>query len=704
MQLPDPALSTPDSDPDRPTLNLGIVAHVDAGKTSLTERLLYAAGAIDAPGRVDDGTTTTDTLALERARGITIRAAVASFRLPTVRPPGEVAVNVIDTPGHHDFVAEVERALTVLDGAVLVVSAVEGVQAHTRLLLRTLRRLGIPTLVFVNKIDRTGARADALAAELAAALDVVVVPLARVVGLGTRDARSIPVDPVDPADRAALVEPLSLADDRLATAWLADPDRLDPARVLASLRRQSRAGRVHPLLYGSAITGAGVDQLMSVLPDLLPASPAPSATDDGGATASGRVFKIERDPAGRRVAYVRVDAGRLAVRDRVRVGGGRRAKITALSWFADGGRVAVEQLAAGQIGTVSGLDEVRIGDVVGSGDAGARPGRAATAAGPAAFEPPTLESVVAPRDPARAGALFAALTELAEQDPLIAFRRQDDELLVSLYGEVQQQVLEATLAADYGLEVDVRAARTLCVERLAATGEAVEHVGGDNPFLATVGLRVEPAPVGSGVSFALEVELGAMPAAFFAATEATVRAELEQGPAGWPVPDARVVMTHSRYLPRQSHAHQKFDKSMSSTGADFRGLTPLVLAAAVSRAGTVVCEPVHRFVAEFPADVLGAVLPVLVAHEAVPWAPVVDARHWCRVEGEVPAARVQEVRRRLPGLTRGTGLLETTFARYAPVTSGPAPRRPRRRPDAYRRKDYLLQVLRRVDTGTEDAR
>src|SRR6478609_9415858 len=140
------------------TLNLGILAHVDAGKTTLTERLLYAAGVIDAVGSVDDGTTQTDTLALERARGITIKSAVVSFAVDGV------TINLIDTPGHPDFIAEVERALGVLDGAVLVVSAVEGVQAQTRVLLRTLRRLRLPTLVFVNKIDRSGARSEELLA------------------------------------------------------------------------------------------------------------------------------------------------------------------------------------------------------------------------------------------------------------------------------------------------------------------------------------------------------------------------------------------------------------------------------------------------------------------------------------------------------------------------------------------------------------
>src|SRR6187399_2030960 len=173
------------------TLNLGILAHVDAGKTTLTERLLYTAGAIDHVGSVDAGTTQTDSLDLERERGITIRSAVASFQV------GDLAVNLVDTPGHPDFIAEVERVLGVLDGAVLVVSAVEGVQAQTRVLMRTLRRLRIPTLVFVNKIDRPGAQDQRLLQDLTAALDIWPVPMVSVTGLGSRGAAVRPLSPDD---------------------------------------------------------------------------------------------------------------------------------------------------------------------------------------------------------------------------------------------------------------------------------------------------------------------------------------------------------------------------------------------------------------------------------------------------------------------------------------------------------------------------
>ncbi|NUR69465.1 MAG: GTP-binding protein, partial [Hamadaea sp.] len=223
------------------TLNLGILAHVDAGKTSLTERLLWSAGVIDVLGSVDAGSTQTDTLELERRRGITIKSAVVSFEVDGT------TVNLIDTPGHPDFIAEVERVLGVLDGVVLVVSAVEGVQAQTRVLFRTVRRLGLPVVVFVNKTDRAGADVARVLGQIRAKLspDVVAMPL----------------------DDSA-VDVLSRWDDDLLTAFV-DGTATDAA-VEASVRRLSRAGLVQAAYAGSAITGDGVDALLAGLPGLLP--------------------------------------------------------------------------------------------------------------------------------------------------------------------------------------------------------------------------------------------------------------------------------------------------------------------------------------------------------------------------------------------------------------------------------------------------
>src|ERR1700722_18369185 len=197
-------------------LNLGILAHVDAGKTSLTERLLFTAGVIDEIGSVDDGSTQTDSLALERQRGITIKSAVVSIVV------GDVTVNLIDTPGHPDFIAEVERVLSVLDGAVLVVSAVEGVQSQTRVLMRTLERLGIPTLIFVNKIDRGGADTGRTLAAIAGKLTPAVIALGSARDLGTKAASCAPYGPADGEFTSRLAEVLADHDDELLAAYLSE--------------------------------------------------------------------------------------------------------------------------------------------------------------------------------------------------------------------------------------------------------------------------------------------------------------------------------------------------------------------------------------------------------------------------------------------------------------------------------------------------
>ena len=228
---------------------------------------------------------------------------------------------------------------------------------------------------------------------------------------------------------------------------------------------------------------------------------------------------------------------------------------------------------------------------------------------------------------------------------------------------------------------------------MAGAGQAFELLGADpNPFLATVGLRIEPAPIGSGVCFDLEVELGSMPLAFIRAVEISLREALRQGLHGWEVTDCAVAMTHSGYAAKQSHSHAIFDKSMSSTARDFRQLTPLVAMSALEQAGTTVCEPVHRFALEIPPDTLGATATALAALRGV---PVRTERRGAAtvVEGEIAAARVHELTRQLPSLTRGEGVLESAFERYEPVR-GAAPTRPRTDDDPLDRREYIRRVLR----------
>jgi ribosomal protection tetracycline resistance protein len=477
-------------------LNLGILAHVDAGKTTLTERLLYAAGIIDEIGSVDDGSSQTDFLALERQRGITIRSAVVSF------PIDDTTVNLIDTPGHPDFIAEVERVLNVLDGAVLVVSAVEGVQPQTRLLMRALRRLRVPTLIFVNKIDSLGARYEEVLRDISERLTPAAVAMGSVRGLGSSTVEFMPGRAGDPGFRAALASTLAEQDNALLTSYIEDEASVSYRTLLKRLEAQTRRALLYPVFFGSAKTGAGVDSVAAGIRKLLP----PAERDMDG-PLSGSVFKIDRGPTGEKIAYARMFSGTVRTRNRVRFGDGAEAKVTAIDIFEHGSRHQHDSLSAAEIGQLRGLRDIRIGDAIGS--------RHATAQHH--FAPPSLETVVTAIESSDRGRLRVALAQLAEQDPLINVRQDDNhqEMSVSLYGEVQKEVIQSET--------------------------------------------------------------------------------LQQGIYGWQVTDCKVTVTHSDYYARHSHAHQGFAKSMSSTGTDFRGLTPLVVMSALIQAGTVVYEPMHHF-------------------------------------------------------------------------------------------------------------
>ena len=665
----------------RKTLNLGILAHVDAGKTTLTERLLYAAGAIEELGSVDDGTTRTDTLALERRRGITIKSAVVSFTI------GDVTVNLIDTPGHPDFIAEVERVLSVLDGAVLVLSAVEGVQPQTRILMRALQRLRVPALIFVNKIDRPGASEVRVVQAVSERLTPAIVPMGSVSQIGTRAADFTPWDSIDEAFRARLAEVLAEHDASILAAFVDDEIRVSEDALRQALAAQTMSALVHPVFFGSALTGAGIVPLMAGIAELLPA-----AEGDVDGPVSAAVFKIERGAGGEKITYVRMFSGTVRARDRLCFDQGHEGKVTAIRVFDDGLAEQRGAVFAGQIGQLRGLGEVRIGDTI---------GRSATPSTRHHFAVPTLESVVAPDNPDDKGALRVALAQLAEQDPLIDVRQDDtlQELAVSLYGDVQKEVIEATLAEDFGLDVSFRSTTVICVERLSGTGEAVEVLHAEtNPFLATIGLRVEPAAIGSGVDFRLRVDPRSVPLYLYKTVERFtdsmdryVRRTLQEGLFGWQVTDCTVTMTRCTYSVPDGPPSRR---GPLSTAADFRKLTPLVLMQALERAGTVVCEPILRVSLEIPASAIGPVVALLARLGAGASPPSLQGG-LATIETALPAARARDLHRQLPALTSGEGVLESDFGGYQPA-SGPAPTRRRVTAHPLNREEYLMHVARRI--------
>jgi len=477
-------------------------------------------------------------------------------------------------------------------------------------------------------------------------LTPAVVPMGSAAGLGTRAAEFAPFGPAD----AALVE-------------------------------QARAGELHPVFFGSALTGAGVKEVMDGIANLLPAG-----VGDADARLSGRVFKIERGAAGDRIAFARLFAGTVRVRDRVDAG-----KVTALRVFAVGDATQRDEVQAGEIAKLWGLTEIRIGDWLGE----ARPGAEHH------FAPPTLEAVVDPRDHDDRQRLRVALGQLAEQDPLIDVRQDDarGEISVSLYGEVQKEVIEATLATDYGLAVDFRGTTTICIERPSGTGEAVELLNTPtNPFHADLGLRIDAAAPSSGVEVRMDPGLDPRDAplyvfktfaGFAEHMDEYVRLALEEGLHGWEVTDCVVTVTRIGYSLADGPPSRR---GPMPTANDLKRLTPVVLLRALERAEPIVCEPVFRISAEVPGDAVGPVLAALGRLGAGAATP--SARGELAVlESALPASRVQDLRRQLPGLTGGEGVLESSFAGYEPVT-GETPARRRTTPNPLNLNEYLAGLRR----------
>lgn len=641
------------------SLNLGVLAHVDAGKTTLTERLLHLAGVIDEPGSVDAGTTRTDSLALERRRGITIKAAVVAF------PLGDLVVNVIDTPGHPDFIAEVERVLGVLDGAVLVLSAVEGVQPQTRILMRALQRLGVPTLLFVNKIDRRGADVDAVLDAIRRRLTPDILPMGTAVGLGSRDAGFAACSPGDRAFRERGTLALAEHDDAVLTAYV-EGRAPAPQELRALVAAQTRAGELHPVFAGSAATGAGVPDLVDAIATLLPGAPP-----DVEGPPSGRVFKVERGEAGEKVAYVRMFSGAVRARQLLELPEGRSGKVTGVEAFRDGRWVRADEARAGQVARLLGLTEVRVGDGFGT----------SSRAEAHHFPPPTLEASVEACDPAQRPALRAALARLADQDPLIAARTgEDGRPTVSLYGRVQQEVIASTLAEEHGIEVEFSEASVLHVERLRRTSTAVERFNTpSNPYSATIGLRLTPGAPGSGVAFDMEVPIRDLPLFLFKTPEhfasvmsGHVAHALARGLLGWAVTDCRVTLVEAAYASWDGPPSQR---GPLPTALDYRKLTPIVVRQALAAAATQVCEPVLHISLEVPTRDAPQLLRLLGrwGTELTGQTATADLT---RLEARLVAARLHELQHQLPDLTGGEGLLEARFDGYQPVR-GPAPVRRR---------------------------
>ena len=629
-------------------INIGILAHVDAGKTTLTESLLYTSGAIMEPGSVDKGTTRTDSMALERQRKITIQAAVTSFRWKGYK------VNLVDTPGHMDFLTEVHRSLSVLDGAILVVSAKDGVQAQTRVLFHALRKMKIPTIIFINKIDQSGVVLEQTYQNIREKLteDMIVM---QEVHLCSEIILS------DVADFEKWDAVIAGNDDILEKYLSGVP--LTLWELQKEIKRRVQRGTLFPVYHGSAKDNIGVKELLEVITEVFSLE-----TDDSQSELCGYVFKIEYTEQKKRRCYLRLYSGTLCLRETILLSKKEKIKITEMSIPFDGEIVPTDTADSGEIVILSD-NTLKLNDVL--GDEKLLPRKAWTDS-PLPFFRTTIEPIKAEQREV----LLDALTEIADTDPLLHFMIDSitHEIILSFLGRVQLEVVCSLLNEKYGVEVAIKEPTVIYLERPRKEAHYTIHIEvPPNPFWASIGLAVTPLPVGSGIEYESKVSLGYLNQSFQNAVMEGIRYGLEQGVYGWEVTDCRICFEYGVYY------------SPVSTPADFRFLAPVALEQVLKKAGTQVLEPYLSFTLFAPQEYLSRAY-----HDAVKYDAVIETTSLKNNEailtGEIPARRIGEYKSDLNFYTNGRSVCLTELKGYQETSGEPVvqPRRPNSRLDKVR--------------------
>ncbi|MCR2806560.1 GTP-binding protein [Paenibacillus soyae] len=621
--------------------NIGFFAHVDAGKTTTTEEILFRSGRIRQLGSVDDGTAQTDYLEVERTRGISVRAASTRFE------HGGITVNVIDTPGHVDFLSEVERSLRVIDGAVLILSAAEGVQAQTEVIWHALRERGIPTLLYINKMDRVGASAERTLAEIRRLLTPSAAPIQAPIGAEDTFAGSVSL--LAPHDAAAaahadgyrqqLVEAVAEADETLLLRYLEEGGLSDGELQEAVLRLAGDAN-IYPVLFGASGRGIGVEPLMDAMTKLLP---PPRGSE--GDPLSGVVFRVERDAAMGRIAYVRLYGGVIRNRDSVYNATRDIAEKATQIRRIDGQRSEdVGILRAGDVAAVSGWSEARIGDIIGSKDG--VPGETKLAV-------PLLTVQVRWEDEARYPAVVAALRELADEDPLLDLQwlQEQRELHLKVMGPIQIEVLTQVVQDRYGLSVSFGAPSVIYKETPAGEGEGFVAYLAPKPCWAILRFRIEPGERGSGLRYEANVRSERLLESYQNEVARRVPEALQQGLFGWEVTDLKVTLVEGEHHVWHTHP------------LDFAIATPMGIMDGLSRTGVKLLEPLLSFRLSVPEEHGGKLMNELIAMRGEFEAPELRGERM-ELTGTLPVATSLDFPARFGSMTKGRGILSTFFAGY----------------------------------------
>ena len=589
---------------------IGITAHVDAGKTTLAEAMLYRTGQLRKLGRVDHGSAAMDSHLLERERGITIFLSQAEL------PLGDMEVTLLDTPGHVDFSAEMERTLSVLDYAILVISGVDGVQAHTRTLWRLLELYRVPTFLFVTKMDF--GRRDR---------DCLMESLRHELGEGCVD--------FTPAARDRRMEQLAPCREDALEAYL------DTGMVPEELVRQLvRQRLVFPCWFGSGLKLEGIDEFLEGLARYVEPPAYPAAF-------SARVFKISHDAQGKRLTHLKVTGGTLRVRDAISYGG-RQEKAAQLRIYTGGRFRPVDQVPAGGICAVQGLTATWGGQGLGEREEAVRP----------VLEPVMRYRMALPPD-CDSRVLLPQLRQLEEEDPQLRFTARDGELHVSLMGRVQAEILRSLVAQRFGVEVELDRGRVLYKETIDAPVEGVGHYEPLRHY-AEVHLLLEPLPQGSGLVLATRCPEDDLDRSWQRLIMSHLQEKTHLGVlTGSPVTDMKITLMSGR-------VHIKHTE-----GGDFRQATYRAVRQGLMQARSRLLEPYYAFRLEVPPEQLGRAISDVRLRSGSFDAPE-EAGDMTLLRGRVPVTEFDDYAQEVASYPGGRGRLSLEPAGYGPCHNSDA--------------------------------
>ena len=638
--------------------NIGIFAHVDAGKTTLSEQLLMHAGAIRRVGSVDEGTAHTDNLPVEQRRGISVKATCVSLNWR------DTAINLIDTPGHVDFSAEVERSLWALDAAVVVVCAVEGVQPHTETLFQALKEQQIPTLFFLNKTDREGA-------------DTARV-LAQIQRLLTPHAVSM-------ADDEAVTEFVCAQDDELLERYLSG-EEFAPDFIHARLADMTRAADACPVYAGSALRDEGIVPLLDAMVDFLP---GPEPNGDG---LCGVVFASTQDRVLGRGVWVRLYAGSLENRAPVTLPAGVdpltgeeklvQRKITQIR-RVDGSDAG--SLMAGEIGVIYGLGDVKVGQVL--GDEALLPRRVE----PGHLRTPLITVQVIPDKPEEMQNLRIACEALSAEDPLLQVRyaKALNELQLHVMGTIQLEIIQELLDTRFGMKVTFSKPAVIYKETIARPASGFVAYTMPKPCWAIMRFEIEPAPRGSGVTFKSTVPVRDILLRYQHQVEQALPLVLHQGRLGWEVTDVNITLVDGNH--HQFHTHP----------LDFIVATPWGIQDGLQRGGSTLLEPILEMRFLLPPDCVGRVMSDVALMRGEVTHTETDADR-VLMTALVPVATSVDYAATLASATSGRGSMSVKLHGYRDCPLELGATSPRRSVDPLDTSKYILAARSALEGGIFD--